>query len=108
MHVATRIQGMDDKFFAIEIRTQRAWQHADHIRQGDPAALGRQAQAATHQPGMQGHRRSEEHTSELQSLRRISYAVFCLKKKKKTTQNKPVRTKLNTTKKVKNIKKKKT
>src|SRR3546814_6750122 len=32
--------------------------------------------------------RSEEHTSELQSLMRISYAVFCLKKKKKhTTQN---------------------
>src|SRR3546814_5046248 len=27
-----------------------------------------------------GHRRSEEHTSELQSLMRISYAVFCLKK----------------------------
>src|SRR3546814_1673029 len=32
-------------------------------------------------------RRSEEHTSELQSLMRISYAVFCLKKKKKQTQN---------------------
>src|SRR3546814_5459135 len=30
-------------------------------------------------------RRSEEHTSELQSLMRISYAVFCLKKKKTTT-----------------------
>src|SRR3546814_2410508 len=30
-------------------------------------------------------RRSEEHTSELQSLMRISYAVFCLKKKKKRT-----------------------
>src|SRR3546814_2874244 len=29
--------------------------------------------------------RSEEHTSELQSLMRISYAVFCLKKKKKLT-----------------------
>src|SRR3546814_3078892 len=29
-------------------------------------------------------RRSEEHTSELQSLMRISYAVFCLKKKHKT------------------------
>src|SRR3546814_7644763 len=28
------------------------------------------------------HQRSEEHTSELQSLMRISYAVFCLKKKK--------------------------
>src|SRR3546814_7885573 len=36
------------------------------------------------------HMRSEEHTSELQSLMRISYAVFCLKKKKKpnnTQQN---------------------
>src|SRR3546814_8038210 len=31
---------------------------------------------------MHGHMRSEEHTSELQSLMRISYAVFCLKKKK--------------------------
>src|SRR3546814_6389842 len=31
--------------------------------------------------------RSEEHTSELQSLMRISYAVFCLKKKKKKKQN---------------------
>src|SRR3546814_9038863 len=32
--------------------------------------------------------RSEEHTSELQSLMRISYAVFCLKKK--TTRNRPI------------------
>src|SRR3546814_7429890 len=31
--------------------------------------------------------RSEEHTSELQSLMRISYAVFCLKKKKKHQHN---------------------
>src|SRR3546814_1238334 len=31
----------------------------------------------------QSYDRSEEHTSELQSLMRISYAVFCLKKKKK-------------------------
>src|SRR3546814_4983493 len=31
--------------------------------------------------------RSEEHTSELQSLMRISYAVFCLKKKKQTTHS---------------------
>src|SRR3546814_10887727 len=31
--------------------------------------------------------RSEEHTSELQSLMRISYAVFCLKKKKKTRKH---------------------
>src|SRR3546814_8648592 len=33
--------------------------------------------------------RSEEHTSELQSLMRISYAVFCLKKKKTRITNKP-------------------
>src|SRR3546814_9654767 len=32
------------------------------------------------------HFRSEEHTSELQSLMRISYAVFCLKKKKNTNK----------------------
>src|SRR3546814_8077435 len=32
--------------------------------------------------------RSEEHTSELQSLMRISYAVFCLKKKKNTNKKK--------------------
>src|SRR3546814_10292900 len=39
------------------------------------------------------HDRSEEHTSELQSLMRISYAVFCLKKKKviiKTVKHKPI------------------
>src|SRR3546814_7833569 len=35
-----------------------------------------------------GGDRSEEHTSELQSLMRISYAVFCLKKKKKNNTNK--------------------
>src|SRR3546814_5217804 len=34
----------------------------------------------------QNGRRSEEHTSELQSLMRISYAVFCLQKKKNTKQ----------------------
>src|SRR3546814_4769248 len=34
---------------------------------------------------LRGDTRSEEHTSELQSLMRISYAVFCLKKKKQIT-----------------------
>src|SRR3546814_2112242 len=37
--------------------------------------------------------RSEEHTSELQSLMRISYAVFCLKKKKKKKRTKTETTK---------------
>src|SRR3546814_8153260 len=35
-------------------------------------------------------RRSEEHTSELQSLMRISYAVFCLKKKKQNPHHKSI------------------
>src|SRR3546814_2891683 len=35
--------------------------------------------------------RSEEHTSELQSLMRISYAVFCLKKKKNTHKHKDMK-----------------
>src|SRR3546814_7942926 len=42
----------------------------------------------TSRPGMERLYRSEEHTSELQSLMRISYAVFCLKKKNKTRANK--------------------
>src|SRR3546814_1797404 len=37
--------------------------------------------------GVMRHARSEEHTSELQSLMRISYAVFCLKKKTHTSWN---------------------
>src|SRR3546814_1520715 len=47
------------------------------------AQAAARAQFALSAPG-----RSEEHTSELQSLMRISYAVFCLKKKTKNTQNK--------------------
>src|SRR3546814_10197844 len=39
--------------------------------------------ARRHRRSEAGARRSEEHTSELQSLMRISYAVFCLKKKNK-------------------------
>src|SRR3546814_1863787 len=45
----------------------------EHQRQPEPGSLF-------------GGPRSEEHTSELQSLMRISYAVFCLKKKKKYRQ----------------------
>src|SRR3546814_3606609 len=41
--------------------------------------------AAREGPALEAAFRSEEHTSELQSLMRISYAVFCLKQKKKKT-----------------------
>src|SRR3546814_1533383 len=57
---------------------------------GPPDPGNRQAAdgGAGPQPGLSGAGRgdrSEEHTSELQSLMRISYAVFCLKKKKYKT-----------------------
>src|SRR3546814_4952439 len=50
-----------------------------------PALVGCQSVIAAPLVGCAApnQRRSEEHTSELQSLMRISYAVFCLKKKKK-------------------------
>src|SRR3546814_2965461 len=44
----------------------------------------------------QGVDRSEEHTSELQSLMRISYAVFCLKKKKQNTKHNNTTQNVNT------------
>src|SRR3546814_1060400 len=50
------------------------WHHAEPY-----AACGQ------HGPRHDAPHRSEEHTSELQSLMRISYAVFCLKKKKNLT-----------------------
>src|SRR3546814_2290232 len=54
----------------------------------DQIALAHRRRTNMH--GFIGHSdmaRSEEHTSELQSLMRISYAVFCLKKKKNSTSN---------------------
>src|SRR3546814_3450128 len=54
----------------------------DPSRSDQQAATTASAQAGAAGPGDSPYRRSEEHTSELQSLMRISYAVFCLKKKK--------------------------
>src|SRR3546814_8471384 len=58
------------------------------ILAADPVAVGNNIakiadQCVAHGGEDNRCRRSEEHTSELQSLMRISYAVFCLKKKKK-------------------------
>src|SRR3546814_3264170 len=65
-------------------------QHAGRLRRLDGRLgfrlfdLGRGGRRRWRLGGRGGSgRRSEEHTSELQSLMRISYAVFCLKKKKK-------------------------
>src|SRR3546814_2016785 len=66
-------QAMTQKFTAEEVR--RAAEKME--REG----YGGKILAAA--PSAPEGERSEEHTSELQSLMRISYAVFCLKKKKK-------------------------
>src|SRR3546814_1229652 len=57
-----------------QIRREIAWSLASALIYGAPAGIV-----------AWGWQRSEEHTSELQSLMRISYAVFCLKKQKNTT-----------------------
>src|SRR3546814_1379251 len=79
---------------------QQAWPALRKSREGSAAgcerrARGRDRSAAARRarrrrrrgcaPAAARHSRSEEHTSELQSLMRISYAVFCLKKKNKNT-----------------------
>src|SRR3546814_10234054 len=55
-----------------------------------PVSCGQSSRSTAMGPGavaeLRQRFRSEEHTSELQSLMRISYAVFCLKKKKKTQE----------------------
>src|SRR3546814_6689581 len=70
------------------------WHRAHRDAAGAGAAARRAHQDADARGLLRRHRvpprhrrRSEEHTSELQSLMRISYAVFCLKKKKNKTIN---------------------
>src|SRR3546814_10181055 len=65
----------------------------EQIAAVEPAAADEQAAVRPAVGGGAG--RSEEHTSELQSLMRISYAVFCLKKKKKNNTKKNNINKIN-------------
>src|SRR3546814_6291088 len=73
----------DDQIARVEaiIRSMTPAERAD-VDLIDGSRRARIAKGSGSDPG----ERSEEHTSELQSLMRISYAVFCLKKKK-TTDN---------------------
>src|SRR3546814_9725954 len=61
-------------------RSARCSARESHARPASPRNARRRSLC-------RGSRRSEEHTSELQSLMRISYAVFCLKKKTQKTTN---------------------
>src|SRR3546814_7147852 len=68
----------------INIREHGAMRDRDALREASAAGrelqIGERIGIDVRQCALDG--RSEEHTSELQSLMRISYAVFCLKKKK--------------------------
>src|SRR3546814_6467048 len=74
-----------DTLFPYTTLFRSARQHPRRLIAGDRKPARDMAQADIGDRGVE-HLRSEEHTSELQSLMRISYAVFCLKKKK--TQHK--------------------
>src|SRR3546814_5343918 len=69
---------------SIQVDGARAVRRLERREPGARNAV-HQAVALQHEQrvGLAGAARSEEHTSELQSLMRISYAVFCLKKKNK-------------------------
>src|SRR3546814_10597212 len=58
-----------------------------HLEPVDEKVRDGAKQLRSHKLGQPDFVRSEEHTSELQSLMRISYAVICLKKKKTTTKH---------------------
>src|SRR3546814_10133539 len=60
---------------------QAQYPDAERIDAGDATVIPGLIDAHGHLMGL-GYARSEEHTSELQSLMRLSYAVFCLKKTK--------------------------
>src|SRR3546814_10606108 len=70
---------------AVARQEQHRVVHVDGLAAARMLQLGAALEVAGAQPqeGDAVAVRSEEHTSELQSLMRISYAVFCLKKKKK-------------------------
>src|SRR3546814_2178339 len=65
---------------ALQSRKRKQRRIHDTVRELSQPSVG--VSAKRHNPEPRPTMRSEEHTSELQSLMRISYAVFCLKKKK--------------------------
>src|SRR3546814_4401341 len=78
----------------LPVPARRLRDRGRHLRDGRNATGEfRALRVARHDELAALGRRSEEHTSELQSLMRISYAVFCLKKKKAVQQQTAIITK---------------
>src|SRR3546814_6607177 len=71
--------GCQDRNY-LENTTSEFWDQVQNVNVRGPFIAIREAVKVMRADGTKG-RRSEEHTSELQSLMRISYAVCCLKKK---------------------------
>src|SRR3546814_9144045 len=78
-------QNLDQQPSRVELSYSQSTDPASPVPRSRPFHAALKAIRAHSQPEKAGQQfRSEEHTSELQSLMRISYAVFCLKKKQKT------------------------
>src|SRR3546814_4818291 len=87
LHQFAREIGMRREWFQDPRTSSKiSWPHYDISAQRRQVALSLGAIAVGRHQTIAMSRRSEEHTSELQSLMRISYAVFCLNKKKITKQ----------------------
>src|SRR3546814_2163466 len=92
---ALQVRAGGDHAVVGEQADAAAFQRRQRIRRelrGAVGGVGRDADGRAAGGGDHVVHRSEEHTSELQSLMRISYAVFCLKKKKKKYINRTERT----------------
>src|SRR3546814_1339584 len=83
LRLAAQRGGADDPA-GRQVRNRRGFVRDEGIARVFPRQDGGDGEAAGQDSF---HVRSEEHTSELQSLMRISYAVFCLKKKNKVIKN---------------------
>src|SRR3546814_7667695 len=81
--------GTEPQYQGLWAAAAGGWTAVSGMMASNASALDRMAEAPFRrfhigvEAGGDAAGRSEEHTSELQSLMRISYAVFCLKKKKK-------------------------
>src|SRR3546814_1723503 len=84
--VDKRDAGLLEDGRAADARHLEQLRRPDRARAEDDLAIGADRLLAG---GILQDHRSEEHTSELQSLMRISYAVFCLKKKKTNNNTQP-------------------
>src|SRR3546814_9422957 len=88
-HLQEHVQTPLEQRLFVELATLQNTLHAERVRMhACPSNVGKAVWRSV-MPLLPGwiDARSEEHTSELQSLMRISYAVFCLKKKKISRAN---------------------